>query len=293
MDHVLDRLPAGSRVAVLRLRSLGDCVLTTPALALLKKARPDLEIGIVVEDQFAALFRGNPAISRILKPNAGDLISFHPRLTLNLHGGTRTIPLMMAARSPIRAGFGHFRLQRLYNVQIPRAQQILGEERPVHTAEHLASAMFFLGVPHAEIPRASLFASRPDTGDYAVLHPFASQPNKTWGVQNFLQLAQHLTNSGLNPVFVGGIEDDFAPFGSYRCLAGSPLEAIMNLMAGASLFIGNDSGPAHIAAAFGKPVIVFFGPSDLNTWRPWKTEHTIYNLAATTAEVLNGFPIPQ
>jgi heptosyltransferase-3 len=293
MDQVLDRLPTGSRVAVLRLRSLGDCVLTTPALALLKRARPDLEIGIVVEDQFAGLFQGNPAVNRILKPRAGDLISFHPRLTLNLHGGTRTIPLMMAARSPFRAGFNHFRLQRLYNVQIPRAQQILGEERPVHTAEHLASAMFFLGVPQAEIPRASLYASRPETGDYAVLHPFASHANKTWGVQNFLQVAQQLDDSGLKPVIIGGIEDDLSPFAAYRCLAGSPLEAIMNLMAGASLFIGNDSGPAHIAAAFGKPVIVFFGPSDLNTWRPWKTEHTIYNLAATTAEVLNGLPIPQ
>jgi heptosyltransferase-3 len=153
--------------------------------------------------------------------------------------------------------------------------------------------MFYLGVPQAEIPRASLYATSPETGDYAVLHPFASQPGKAWSVQSFLQLAQHLQNSGLNPVFIGGIQDDFSPFAGYRCLAGSPLDAVMNLMAGASLFVGNDSGPAHIAAAFGKPVIVFFGPSDLTTWRPWKTEHTIYNLAATPAEVLSGLPIPQ
>jgi heptosyltransferase-3 len=44
MDTVLERLPSGSRVAVIRLRSLGDCVLTTPALELLKGHRPDLKI---------------------------------------------------------------------------------------------------------------------------------------------------------------------------------------------------------------------------------------------------------
>ena len=44
MGNVLDRLPPGSRIAVIRLRSLGDCVLTTPALALLKEYRPDLII---------------------------------------------------------------------------------------------------------------------------------------------------------------------------------------------------------------------------------------------------------
>src|SRR5271165_3064708 len=113
MDQVLDRLPAGSRVAVLRLRSLGDCVLTTPAITLLKRARPDLDVAVVVEDQFAPLFHGNPAVSRLLKSNAGELMSWHPRLTLNLHGGTRTIPLMLAARSTFRAGFSHFRFQGL------------------------------------------------------------------------------------------------------------------------------------------------------------------------------------
>ena len=47
----------------------------------------------------------------------------------------------------------------MYNVRIPRAQEILGVERTVHTAEHLASAMFYLGAPVGEIPRAKLVAS--------------------------------------------------------------------------------------------------------------------------------------
>ena len=62
MSTVFERLPPGARVAVIRLRSLGDCVLTTPALSLLKQARPDLRIGVVVEDAFAPVFAGNPDV---------------------------------------------------------------------------------------------------------------------------------------------------------------------------------------------------------------------------------------
>ncbi len=60
-----------------------------------------------------------------------------------------------ASGAAFRAGFGHFRHQFAYNLRIPRAQQILSVERKVHTAEHLASAMFWLGVPLTEIPRAN------------------------------------------------------------------------------------------------------------------------------------------
>src|SRR6266852_4180021 len=150
MSTVLQRLPTGARVAVIRLRSLGDCVLTTPALALLKNARPDLRIAIVVE-----------------------------------------------------GGFAHFRLPALYNVRIPRAQQILGVDRKVHTAEHLASAMFYLGVPPAEIPRARLYAEqRSRSGPYAVIHPLASAADKRWTPGGFRAVAEHLRNQGIEPVFI-------------------------------------------------------------------------------------------
>ena len=64
MASILERLAPGSRVSVIRLRSLGDCVLTTPALAILKAARPDLRLSIVVEPRFAAIFAGNPDVVR-------------------------------------------------------------------------------------------------------------------------------------------------------------------------------------------------------------------------------------
>ena len=277
MTNVLDRLPSGARVAIIRLRSLGDCVLTTPSLSLLKRARPDLQIAVVVEDRFRAIFAGNPDVDQILAPNASSISRFRPHLALNMHGGATSVRLMLAAASGLRAGFGHFRFQPMYNVRIPRAQEILSVDRKVHTAEHLASAMFFLGVPPTEIPRARLFAApHSRTRPYAVLHPFASEAGKTWQPENFLAVAEHLERRlGIEPLFVAGSGEDLAGFSEYTCFQGAPLEEVKSLLAGAAIFIGNDSGPAHIAAAFGRPVVVLWGSSDLDNWRPWRTENTV------------------
>jgi ADP-heptose:LPS heptosyltransferase len=277
MRNVLERLSPGARIAVIRLRSLGDCVLTTPAISLLKQARPDLRIAIVVEDAFAPVFAGNPDLESILAPTASDISTWRPELTLNLHGGVTSCRLTIAARSRWRAGFAHFRFRPVYNILIPRAQEILHVDHKVHTAEHVASAVFFLGVPQGEIPRARLFAkplrnARP----CAVLHPVASAADKTWPASNFLAVAEHLDKRlGLEPIFIAGPGESLHPFAQYRCFAGAPLEAIKSLLAGASLFVGNDSGPAHMAAAFGLPVVVLFGSSDPGIWHPWRTESSV------------------
>jgi ADP-heptose:LPS heptosyltransferase len=276
MTNLLDRLPEGARVAVIRLRSLGDCVLTTPALALLKQARPDLKLSIVVEDAFRSVFTGSPDVDQILAPNAANLARLRPHLAINVHGGATSVRLMLAAAAGLRAGFGHFRFQPMYNVRIPRAQEILGIDRPVHTAEHLASAMFYLGVPRVEIPRAQLFAMPAERSrSYAVLHPFASAADKTWPAENFLAAAAHLEDLGLEPVFISGPNEQLAAFSRYQCLQGAALEEVKSLLACASVFIGNDSGPAHIAAAFGRPVVVLFGASNIDNWRPWRTENAV------------------
>ena len=269
----MERIPSGARVAVIRLRSMGDCVLTTPALDLLKGARPDLEIGVVVEDRFAGVFEGNPAVSAILAPEYAAILRWRPALCLNLHGGTRSMLLTAAALAGLRAGFAHHRGSVLYNVKIPRAQEVLNTERTVHTAEHLASAMFYLGVPIGEVPRARLFADPvPAERPYAVIHATAAAAYKTWPAERFVTVAEHIQRErGLVPVFIGGGADDLTPFCRYRVVAGAPLGELKSLLAAASLFVGNDSGPAHMAAAFGVPLVVLFGRLEHETiWAPWK-----------------------
>jgi ADP-heptose:LPS heptosyltransferase len=263
-------------VAVVRLRSLGDCVLTTPALGILKRARPDLHLAVVVEDRFRALFEDNPDLDEILPPRFGLLRRWRPRLCVNFHGGSRSAWMTALSGAPYRAGFGHFRHRWVYNAHIPRAQEILGVERTIHTAEHLASAMFWLGAPRGEIPRAKLCApafaaAPPHQATYAVIHPVAATSAKTWRADGFLAVAGRLTEMGVEPVFIGAAADDLAPFGAYRMLAGAPLAEIKTLLAGAALFVGNDSGPAHMAAAFGLPVVAIFGDSNPAIWGPWRT----------------------
>jgi heptosyltransferase III len=270
----LEQLPQRSRVLVIRLRSLGDCVLTTPAIQLLKSFRPDLEVGVAVEERFSAVFENSPDIAAILEPTVKAAAFFRPALCINLHGGTRSLGMTLASGARLRAGFAHHRASGIYNVRIPRAQEILEEERTVHTVEHLASAMFYLGVPRAAIPRARIFAQPPGAArPYAIIHPVAAQPEKTWSAQGFLSVAGRLEN--LEPVFIAGAGEDLTPFAKYRCIAGAPLAEIKALIAGASLFIGNDSGPAHMAAAFGIPVVVLFGSSDPVIWAPWRTQSQV------------------
>jgi len=275
VECVLDDLPTAGRIAVLRLRSLGDCVLTTPALEILKRHRPDLHVAVVVEERFRAVFEGNPDIQEILPPEVGALRRFRPNLCLNLHGGTRSAWLTAASGARWRAGFGHFRHRFVYNVRIPRAQEILGVERTVHTAEHLASAVFYLGAPVGEVPRAKLCAGTGAgtaiTSACATIHPVAASAEKAWGGQGFLKVAGHLQRLGIEPVFIGAAGDDLSAFAAFRTLVGAPLGEMKRLLASSCLFVGNDSGPAHMAAAFGLPVVVIFGNSNPAIWGPWRT----------------------
>ncbi|MGH9583048.1 MAG: glycosyltransferase family 9 protein [Bryobacteraceae bacterium] len=272
---VLEQLREGSRVCAIRLRSLGDCVLTTPALALLKRARPDLCLGVAVEDRFASVFENNPLVDRILKPNWRAVREWQPQLCLNLHGGTRSQWMTAASGAKWRAGFAHHSTTLAYNFKIPRAQRILGVNRTVHTAEHLASAFFALGLPPDEVPRAQLSAQpSPFPGRYAVLHPFASAPEKQWPADRFCEIARYLRLWNLAPIFLAGPHDDARPFRAHQVFQGTLREA-KAVLSKAAVFAGNDSGPAHIAAAFGVPSVVLFSASNPAIWGPWRTESEI------------------
>ena len=69
---LLPDFPAGARILILRLRSIGDIILLTPTLRLLKEWRPDLRISVMVESRFRDLLQGNPAVEEILIPGEGS-----------------------------------------------------------------------------------------------------------------------------------------------------------------------------------------------------------------------------
>jgi ADP-heptose:LPS heptosyltransferase len=271
-------------VAVIRLRSLGDCVLTTPALDILKRFRPDVRLAVVVEDRFRPVFEGNPDVDEILPPDLLRLRRACPLLCLNFHGGPRSTWMTALSGARWRAGFGHFRNRFVYNLSLPRAQEVLGVERKVHTAEHLASAIFYLGAPPCEVPRAKLFATKTAVPS-AIVHPAATTTAKTWPAERFLQVARWLEASGTQVVVIGSGADDLSRFRAFRVLSGAPLSDIQSLMARAVLFVGNDSGPAHMAAAFGIPSVVLFGASDPGVWGPWRTPCEVLSAPGNISEI--------
>jgi heptosyltransferase-3 len=288
---IIEKLPRQARVAIIRLRSLGDCVLCTPAIELLNHARPDIEIAVVVEDRFADVFRGNPAIGQVLPPSARAIRNFAPDLCVNFHGGTRSARLTLLSGAKVRAGFDIFKPSFIYNTPIPTAQEIFGVTRRVHTAEHMAAAMFYLGVARTWIPRARVPAPagrspHAPAGSYAVIHPLAATPEKTWPAESFREVASFLESAmHLQPVFIGGPGEDLSAFQRWTTVSGAPLSEVAQLMRDAALFVGNDSGPAHVAASFGLPLMALFGPSDAEIWSPWRTVGKVLKAAGPIATI--------
>lgn len=313
---LLPSLPSGARILIIRLRSIGDIILLTPALRLLKEWRPDFRVSLVVESHFRELLDGNPDVDEILEPGAGaGLEKYAARfrairelrrrkfsLCLNLHGGPTSTLLARASGARWKAGFEHFRSRRVYHVLIPDARTILGQP-DIHTAEHQASAFFYLGMPRREIPGARLLVNsshedwwrkkRAALGigaprEYALIHPTALYATKQWAPEHFAELGTHIEREtelatvfscgpGERPV-LEGVER--AAGASVRRVEGASLGEFAAVLAKARLFVGNDSGPAHMATALGRPSVVIFGSSSSRIWGPWprqRASHVVQN----------------
>jgi len=294
----LGGLGAGARLLVIRLRSMGDTVLLTPSLRLLHQWRPDLLVSVLVERPWDHLLEANPAIHSVipLESKLGAACRVrrgHFDAVINLHGGPTSRWLTRLSGARLRAGFAYFRSASAYTHRVPTAQEILGRTGTVHTAEHIASCFFWLGVPYHEIPPAEFFPSQaarervagrlralgvgPGEG-YAVIHPTAFYETKQWKAAGFAEVSEYLEERyGLRSVYIAAetearaldAVERHAPRPLLRAV-GWAIRDVMALLAGARLFVGNDSGPAHMAAAARIPVVVIFGSSHSALWGPWR-----------------------
>jgi heptosyltransferase III len=110
------------------------------------------------------------------------------------------------------------------------------------------------------IPRIHCNVER---GDFAVIHPFSGSARKNWPLDKFRALAARLER--IMPVrWCAGPEDPPLP-GAVRI---DDLYELACWLARARLYIGNDSGITHLAAAAGAPVLALFGPTDPAVWAP-------------------------
>lgn len=99
--------------------------------------------------------------------------------------------------------------------------------------------------------------------NFAVIHPFSGSPRKNWPIEKFRRLAARLER--IMPVhWCAGRDDPPLP----GALHIDDLYQLACWIAKARLFVGNDSGITHLAAAVGTPVLAVFGPTDPAVWRP-------------------------
>ncbi len=109
-----------------------------------------------------------------------------------------------------------------------------------------------------------------------LIHPGSGSPHKNWPAERFLELAGQFKRSGLPVRFIlGEVESERWPAEKIAMFAeaGEILRPprLVDLLAGCSrahLFIGNDSGPAHLAGILGIPTIALFGPMSPRRWKP-------------------------
>jgi heptosyltransferase III len=111
------------------------------------------------------------------------------------------------------------------------------------------------GIPRIECPGLR--------ADYAVIHPFSGSPRKNWPLEKFRRLAAGLERT--MPVRWCSGPDDPPLAGAVRF---DNLYDLACWLARARLYIGNDSGITHLAAAVGTPVLALFGPTDPSVWAP-------------------------
>lgn len=305
---LLPGMPPGAEILIIRLRSLGDVVLLTPALAALHAWRPDLRLSVLVASEWRAVLEGNPAVSEILiareiAPTALALRRKRFPIVFNQHGGPRSAFLTAASGAAARVCWKAKQFDFLYNVLAPDAVEFYGTLQ-VHTVEQRMTQFYWTGLPRGPIPRAGVFPqadARHRIGEilaaraisagepYAVIQPGGRYFTKRWAIEHFAELARWLMESrGIRPaVILGPGERQIASaigerFGSDAVVLESlDLRLLIALIAGARMFVGNDAGPAHLAAAAGTPAAIIFGSSSSVQWRPWKVEHRV---------VQNDFP---
>lgn len=281
----------------MRLRSIGDTVLATPSLIALRRALPDAQIDILLEDWVAPLLREQPYVDNVIVAGkrSADRLTVARQLrrqkydvAFNLHGGTTATFLVAASGAKHRIGYADYRYSFLYDHLLSSASDFWQTEF-THSAEQQLALLGFVGIPVDDRPKTQLkvsdnalmslsekdregFMENP----FALMHPASAFYTKQWSTENFAVIAEHLAERGLKTVAVASraekkvltelMRASRVPITVFDDLT---LPEITALASKSALFVGNDSGIAHIAASVETPTVVIFGSSNRNHWRPW------------------------
>jgi len=291
---------AYENILLIKPSSLGDVVMALPALSALRRSFPQARITWLIRPEFAPLIEGHPHLDEIIlfhRKSLGkawrdpaalrgltSLISTLRRsrfdAVLDLQGLFRSASL--AWLSGCKHRFGPIWRKELaryfYTTAIPpRLEWVHVVDYYIKLVEVMGGADLRVEFVLPEKPEAAAAArdllSRHgvDPGRYAVLIPGSAQVSKCWPAERFAALADRLTSDHGLAVAATGSRAESPMIERIQGLAKHPianlagrtsLPELTELLRLAKLVVSNDTGPGHIAAALGKPLVMMFSWSN-------------------------------
>ena len=290
------------RILIVRLGALGDIVHAVPAAAALRRAFPQATIDWIVDVRQREILELVPVVDHRIPVNTsspGLLLSAlrHLRrerydVALDLQGLLKSAVLARLSGARRVVGFPAELLRE-------RAARFLytetaGDASP-HVIDKNLSMLKVLGIrmPEVEFPLedrnpAIANEARGRLGiagsmRFVILNPGAAWPNKRWPAVYFAEVARGLAQrQGLRSLVIWGPGEEHlaesvvtASDGAAALSPKTTLADLVSLIKSADLMISGDTGPMHIAAASGTPLVGIFGPTDPDRNGPWAEDDAV------------------
>lgn len=293
------------KILILRYRFIGDTILTVPFLRNLRYAEPDAFIAWVVAPGSSEVVAGIPYVDELIYWDPltihADTRGTHRSLSAKLAyimklrdtGYDKVYVLKRSFSSAImaflsgageRVGFNTEGRGLLLTKSIPYSHDR-------HEMQSFLDVLRADGVPIVddyleswESPEEGAEAEELLSGAgvsahdrLLVVHPFASMSGKSWAMENYAALAKRMVTVGFRPVIVGAPADNevlerylhLFPAEALNFVGRCKLRVTMAILRRSHLYVGNDSGVMHLAAAVGLPLVALFGPTSPQRFGPW------------------------
>jgi predicted lipopolysaccharide heptosyltransferase III len=291
------------KILLIRLRRIGDVILTTPAVTTLRQCFPAASISYIVERPYRELVEGNPNLDKVIILEKKQSLKDFFRLirlirkerydvVLDFHGGPRASLITFFSGAKLKVGYRIKYKNFIYDVKLPRRP----EEGYFHSVENHINLVKALGVEVKSLPPLYLPQARKTEAERVskfieenslaaskiiAIHISAGNEFRNWGVDNLVQLINLLgQRTDIKIVLLGTGEDQKAEeeilkksTSSVLSLVGRlNLREVRELISHSSLFVGPDSGPMHIAASTSTPIVALFGPNLPAFNAPWQAK---------------------
>jgi hypothetical protein len=259
--------------------ALGDFLTTLPAITCWKADHPRLvllgrpEHGALARHLFDDVWDAAAAEFSPLFGGQGDI---GERVAGRLVGMESAL-VFARTRSPLLAGLAAAGLSRVL-----RQDPFPGTS--IHVVDYHLSLFPAAVTEGLRVPRVPVAPSTFDAPGGVAMHSGSGSRSKNWPVDRFSELARRLSQRGEAVWWISGpAEAGPGPGPEERTWRSLPLTELASRLSRCRLFVGNDSGVTHLAAAAGCPVVALFGASDYRVWAPRGTRVSL--VVSPTGEI--------